>query len=101
MANLDNNAQNVYSVGEKFKIMIPKSGLTSDINGNFNIVGKVKNYPVLYGKAPKGYQNYALTFENFGDELATGNLSVSCNTGKVKVLKVDKETEQALSRSRI
>ena len=88
----------MFSSGENFRILIPKSGLISDINGNFNIIGKVKNYPVFYGEAPDGYQNYTVTFDSFGDELATGNLNISCNTGSVKVLKVDSETNKPIKR---
>lgn len=60
----------MFQTGEKFRILIPKSGLTKDINGTFQIVGKVKNYPIFYGEAPSGYQNYTVTFDSFGDELA-------------------------------
>lgn len=69
--NLQNNEQTVFNSREKFRILIPKSGLINDINGTFDIVGKVKNYPIFYGEAPNGYQNYTVTFDTFGDELAT------------------------------
>lgn len=91
----------MFNSGENFRILVPKSGLINDINGNFNIVGKVKNYPVFYGTAPNGYQNYTLTFDSFGDELASGNLNISCNTGKLKILKVDSETNEKIKRSKI
>jgi len=97
VANTKNNPQTVFNPGEKFRILIPKSGMVEDINGKFNIVGKVKNYPVFYGEAPDGYQNYTVTFDAFGDELAEGNLQVSCNTGSLKVLKVDSETKNPIS----
>ena len=83
----------MFQAGEKFRISIPKSGFVNNINGNFNIIGKVKNYPIFYGEAPAGKQDYTITFDAFGDELASGNLSISCNTGKVKVFKVDSETK--------
>ena len=101
VANLQNNSQNVFNSGDKFRIFIPKSGLVEDINGQFKIVGKVKNYPVFYGKAPSGYQNYTVTFDTFGDEVAYGNLNIKCNTGKLKVLKIDSETKIPISRCKI
>lgn len=61
----------MFQSGEKFRILIPKSALDNDINGNFQIIGKVKNYPIFYGEAPSGYQNYTVTFDSFGDERAT------------------------------
>ncbi|MBR2289740.1 MAG: hypothetical protein IJ867_03865 [Clostridia bacterium] len=96
VANLQNSAQTSFRANEQFKILIPKAGMTGDINGNFNIVGKVKNYPVFYGQAPAGYQNYTVTFDTFGDELASGNLSIPCNMGSLKVLKVDSETNSPI-----
>lgn len=101
ISNINNNPQNVFNSGEKFRILIPKSGLKQNISGSFNIVGKVKNYPIFYGEAPSGYQNYTVTFDCFGDELASGNLSISCNNGSIKVLKLDNETKEKISRCRI
>ena len=84
----------MFQSGEKFRISIPKSGFVNNINGNFNIVGKVKNYPIFYGEAPSGKQDYTITFDSFGDELASGSFSASCNTGKVKVIKLDPENNE-------
>ena len=98
ISNLSNSPQNVFEAGEKFRILIPKSGLNKEINGNFNIVGKVKNYPVFFGDSKdSSKQNYVVTFDEFGDELATVNFKASVNTGKVKVLKVDSETKEPIS----
>lgn len=60
----------MFKSGDNFRIEIPKSELNKDINGIFNINGKVKNYPIFYGEAPDGFQNYTVTFDCFGDELA-------------------------------
>lgn len=70
VTNMNNVNQTNFNSGEQFKISIPKEKLTENISGNFNIVGKVKNYPVFFGKAPDGRQNYTVTFDSFGDELA-------------------------------
>ena len=97
IANLENQPQNVFQAGENFRILIPKSGLTKEINGSFDIVGKVKNYPVFFGDAKdSNKQNYIVTFDDFGDELATGTFNIAVNTGKVKVVKVDSESKDPL-----
>ena len=91
VANLENNPQTVFNPGEKFRILIPKSGMIKDIDGKFDVIGKVKNYPVFYGKAPDGYQNYAVTFDSFGDEIAKGSLKISCIEGWIRIIKQDLE----------
>ena len=97
VANLQNEAQTVFSAGEHFRIIIPKSGFTKDIKGNFDVVGKVKNYPIFYGEAPAGYQNYTVTFDSFGEEFAKGELKIACNTGSLKIIKTDAETKEVLA----
>ena len=92
ITDLQNSPQIVFYPEENFRILVPKSGLTQDIHGSFQIVGKVKNYPVFYGKAPSGYQNYTVTFDSFGDELAKGDLDIFCNTGSLKVNKIESQT---------
>ena len=76
VTNIDNVNQTNFNSGEKFKISIPRDKITENIDGNFNIVGKVKNYPVFYGKAPDGKQNYTVTFDSFGDELASRKFKI-------------------------
>ena len=96
VGNSQNGAQTVFNPQDKFRIIIPKSGFTKDINGSFEVVGKVKNYPIFYGEAPSGYQNYTVTFDSFGDELAKENLSIPCNTGSLKVTKIDADTREVI-----
>lgn len=77
VVNMQNNPQNVFNPVEKFRILVPKSELNKNINGTFQVIGKVKNYPIFYGEAPSGYQNYAITFDSFGDELASRKFGYS------------------------
>ena len=97
VANLQNQAQTVFLPGEHFKIVIPKAGFTKDINGSFDVVGKVKNYPIFYGEAPVGYQNYTVTFDCFGEELAKGKFKIPCNTGSLRIVKIDADTKEGLA----
>jgi uncharacterized surface anchored protein len=86
----------VFSSGEKFRVSIPKSGFNNNISGNINITSIVKNYPVFYGEAPSGYQNYTVTYDTFGEENKNVNLAIQTNTGSLKVIKVDDETNKPL-----
>jgi uncharacterized surface anchored protein len=92
VTNVQNNTQTVFNSGENFRILIPKSGFNSNINGNISITSKVKNYPVFYGEAPSGYQNYTVTYDSYGDEEQNINLNISTNTGSLKIIKIDDET---------
>lgn len=91
LVNTANNPQTVYNSGENFRILLPKSGFNDNINGNIDIISHVENYPIFYGEGPEGYQNYAVTYDKYGEEKKTENLQISVNTGSLKVLKVDKD----------
>lgn len=66
VANLVGTPQTTFSYGEVFKIMIPKSGLLSDINGSIEIQTKCKSYPVFYGETTvEGTQNYVVTYDTY------------------------------------
>lgn len=93
IADIYNNAKNTFSNGDIFRILVPTDKLDSDLNGNINILGKCETYPVFYGEAPSGYQNYVVTYSLFGDENISTDLKISTNTGSLKVIKVDDETE--------
>ena len=92
VADIYNNPKNTFSNGEIFRILVPTNELNSDLNGNINIQGKCETYPVFYGEAPAGYQNYVVTYSSFGDENISTDLKISTNTGSLKVIKVDDET---------
>ena len=92
VADIYNNPKNTFSNGEIFRILVPTNKLNSDLNGNINIQGKCETYPVFYGEAPAGYQNYVVTYSSFGDENISTDLKISTNTGSLKVIKVDDET---------
>ena len=97
IVNTQNNAQNVFNSGDNFRVLIPKSGFNSDINGTINLVSNVENYPVFYGEAPNGFQNCVITYDTYGEENTSINLNIPVNTGRLKILKVDDETKVPIS----
>lgn len=87
-----------FSASENFKVKIPTSQIGKDINITFSIRGKAKTYPIFYGKTRiPNTQNYAVTFDPFGDVVGVANLSVKTNTGRIKIVKNDAETNQPIS----
>lgn len=97
IADNEGNSKTSFASGETFKIMIPKSGLTQNINGNITVTSKCKTYPVLVGKTRiPDTQDYALTCDAYEDFTATTTLNLNTNSGKVKVIKVDAESTKPI-----
>lgn len=92
------NEKTIFNGNENFKIKIPKSQMRNDININFAIQAKAKTYPVFYGKTRiTGTQNYAITYDPLGDVMGVGTLKVTTNTGKIKIVKNDSETNKPIA----
>ncbi len=93
VVNMENNPQNAYKKGENFKVLIPISGFDKDINGSFKVSSNLETYPVFYGEAPSGWQNYVVTYDTYEKEKKEVNLNINTNTGSIKVKKIDKELQ--------
>ena len=97
IADINNNPKTSFNGNERFKVLIPKSRLVSDINTTITVQSSCETYPIFYGNAPVwNYQNYAVTFDPFGDEQGVTTFSLKTNTGKLQILKVDEETNVGL-----
>lgn len=93
ITDTSNNEKTTFDGSSNFKVRIPKSSMNADINITFAIQASAKTYPVFYGKTRiAGTQNYAVTADPYGDVTGTGNLKVATNTGKIKIVKNDAET---------
>ena len=91
------NSKTTFSNGESCYLKIPQSSMSSDINATINIQGKCKTYPVFFGETPiAGAQNYAVTFDPYGDDIARATFNIKTNTGKVRVTKLDSENKTAI-----
>lgn len=98
ITNMSNNVQNTFSGSEHFKVRIPKTSLSSDINVIIALQAKCKTYPVFYGKTTvPGTQDYLLTFDPFGDVAGRADLNIKTNTGKIKIVKNDEDTNQPIA----
>lgn len=97
ITNMSNNEQSTFNGNEHFKVRIPKSQLTTDLNITILLQAKCKNYPVFYGKSTvPGTQDYLLTFDPFGDITGIANLNIKTNTGKIKIIKNDVDTNKPI-----
>lgn len=77
---------------EKFRIMIPKSKLNNDINGEIRIEVECNTNPVFYGKAPKAnIQDYAVTYKPYTICEASTIYNKITNTSSIKIIKQDAE----------
>ena len=96
VANTKNVYQGEFYVDENFRILIPKDKVKEEINGTIEIEGSLKNYPIFYGKAPEGKQDYVLTYKSYGEVKEKFDLNLKINNGKIKVFKIDGETKEVL-----
>ena len=96
-ADLNGNAKTTFNANEQFKIMIPKSSITGNINGKITVDTNCKIYPVFLGEGPEGYQDYAVCADSYADlrKIVTSDIEV-CNS-TLKIYKTDKETGSKLS----
>lgn len=93
ITNMSNEEISLFSGNEHFKIRVPKSKLSSDLDITVLLRAKCKNYPVFYGNTTiAGTQDYMLTFDPFGDVAGQTGLKVKTNTGKIEINKIDEDT---------
>ena len=92
ITDLNNNEKQEFSQNEKFKILIPIKNLRNNGSFNIKIETKIKNKPVLYGKAPdSNYQDYALTTATYEDAKGKTEDDFYKNETKIKIIKQDKD----------
>ena len=97
VGGLDNEPQTTFSIGETFKVFIPRESFNEDISGTITITGTCETYPVFYGEAPSSdLQNYVITYSSYGSESLTTNLQITTNTGALQILKLDEDTSEPI-----
>lgn len=83
---------------DKFRIMIPKSRLNNDINGEINIDVECNTKPVFYGKAPRtNIQDYAITYKICTNYEISTAYNKSTNSSSIKIIKQDEETYKPIN----
>ena len=98
ITNGNGTQTNSFTGSESLYLKIPKSSMNKDIsNAIINVQGKCKTYPVFYGKTRiNATQNYAVTYDPFGDGVGRAILNVKTNTGKIQINKTDSDTSKPI-----
>lgn len=92
IADMNGNKKTSFNSSDNFKVVIPKTSMTKDIDITISVNAKCKVYPVLYGKTRiANTQNYAITVDPYGDFAASTNFTANLGKGKVQVIKNDAE----------
>lgn len=95
ITNTSGTEKTTFNANETVQIRINKNQMNKDISGKIRIEANTKSYPVFYGKTyDESLQNYAVTFDPIALVSSIENLQVKTNTGIIKVLKVDEETNK-------
>lgn len=97
ISNTNLTSQTTFNAGNNFKVVIPKSSLTSNLDIKISIQTKCKTYPVFFGKTTKSNtQNYAVTMDPYGDYSKIISLTANINTGSIRVTKTDAENSMPI-----
>ena len=92
-----NNAKNSFSIGEKFKILIPIESLVKSGNFEIKVISSLETKPVVYGSTTiPGTQNYALTGYMYEDSIATYTEWYQENITKLIIIKKEYGKENRL-----
>ena len=98
ISSLSNEPKTEFAGGENFKILIPKEKILENFEGKIQINGKLKSYPIFYGKSyDSNLQDYALTYEAYSNVSGECTLDVNAYEGQIKIIKIDSETKKPIS----
>ena len=97
IADTTGKGKTSFNSDENFRIMIPKNKMNSNFTGSIDIKGKCKTYPIFYGVAPKSnIQDYAITYDAYGDFSTSGSFEEKINNAKINVIKKDEESSKPI-----
>lgn len=97
LTDLNNKDKSNFSIGEKFKVIIPIKELLKDGTFTLNVESTIKTKPVLFGKTTiPGTQNYAITGYMYEDAKCTYTENYLKNSTKMVIIKKEYGTEERL-----
>lgn len=83
-----NVEKTTFNANEHFKLRIPKTKLTQNLNAVIAIQAKCKTYPVFFGETTvPGTQDYLITYDPYGDTSGVATLNVTVE-GKLNLEKI-------------
>lgn len=97
ITDLEGNKKQIFKGMGSFKINVPKEKIVTDFEAKISIRAKQKNYPIYYGASQiEGFQDYALCNNSYSDVEANVTMKVKTDISKLKIIKVDSETNKPL-----
>lgn len=96
IVNLNNQDKTKFGNAEKFKVLIPINHNVQEGTFTINVTSKLRTCPVYYGKAPAGYQDYALAANPYEDGNGSITETFTKNNSKIIIIKKDGETKALL-----
>lgn len=97
ITDINNNEKTEFKVGEKFKVLIPITEMTSDGNFAIEVTADMKTKPILYGDSGNSKkQSYALAGGDYEFENTALKLNYLANNTKIEIIKKDAETGKKL-----
>lgn len=97
ITDINNKEKTQFKVGEKFKVLIPITEMTSDGSFDIEVTADMKTKPILYGDSGDSKkQSYALAGGDYEFENTTLKLNYLANNTKIEIVKKDAETGEKL-----
>lgn len=97
IVNMQNQEENQFEPGEKFKVLIPIRNMTESGRFKLAVEGEVQTKPILYGVAPhSSRQDYALTGATYEDGSGEKRDEYPENETKIILIKEDEKTKERL-----
>lgn len=97
ITDINGNEKDVFSVEEKFKILVPISGLNEEQKIELEVTSNIMSKPILYGKTTiENTQNYALTGNEYEEFSANHEELLPKNNTKLKIIKQETNSNKKL-----
>ena len=99
VTDTNGNERNTFNTGETFQVRLPKSSVeTGDINGKIRASVTSKSYALFYATSYNPtLQDYTITGDPLALTSSVTDLILKGNNAKIKVKKVDADTNEPIS----
>lgn len=97
VTDINGKEKEVFSVDEKFKILVPISSLKNEQSLEIEVVSNLKSKPILYGKTViENTQNYALAGKEYEELLGVDEDILPKNNTKLTIIKQETNSNKRI-----
>ena len=97
VTDINGKEKEVFSVDEKFKILVPISSLKNEQSLEIEVVSNLKSKPILYGKTViENTQNYALAGKEYEELLGVDEDILQKNNTKLTIIKQETNSNKRI-----